>query len=195
MLLLAVMCVACNPDSGKKKISIAYANWLEGIAMSHLAKVVLEEKGYEVELLNADVAPVFASVSRKKADVFMDAWLPVTMKDYIDQYGDQIEFIGEVYDSARVGLVVPQYVTIDSIGELAAYKGQFSSEIVGIDAGAGIMKTTDKAIGDYGLVLMVINYSPRAALLCWLLYRRLWRRRRGSSSPDGLRIGCSTAIH
>lgn len=43
MLLLAVMCVACNPDSGKKKISIAYANWLEGIAMSHLAKVVLEE--------------------------------------------------------------------------------------------------------------------------------------------------------
>lgn len=69
--------------------------------MSHLAKVVLEEKGYEVELLNADVAPVFASVSRKKADVFMDAWLPVTMKDYIDQYGDQIEFIGEVYDSAR----------------------------------------------------------------------------------------------
>ena len=84
LLLLAVMCVACNPDSGKKKISIAYANWLEGIAMSHLAKVVLEEKGYEVELLNADVAPVFASVSRKKADVFMDAWLPVTMKDYID---------------------------------------------------------------------------------------------------------------
>ena len=51
MLLLAVMCVACNPDSGKKKISIAYANWLEGIAMSHLAKVVLEEKGYEVEFL------------------------------------------------------------------------------------------------------------------------------------------------
>ena len=193
MLLLAVMCVACNPDSGKKKISIAYANWLEGIAMSHLAKVVLEEKGYEVELLNADVAPVFASVSRKKADVVMDAWLPVTMKDYIDQYGDQIEFIGEVYDSARVGLVVPQYVTIDSIGELAAHKGQFSSEIVGIDAGAGIMKTTDRLSGI--MVSMVINYSPRAALLHSLLCRRLWRRRRGSSSPDGLRIGCSTAIH
>ena len=45
LLLLAVMCTACNPDTGKKKISIAYANWLEGIAMSHLAKVVLEEQG------------------------------------------------------------------------------------------------------------------------------------------------------
>ena len=177
LLLLAVMCVACNPDSGKKKISIAYANWLEGIAMSHLAKVVLEEKGYEVELLNADVAPVFASVSRKKADVFMDAWLPVTMKDYIDQYGDQIEFIGEVYDSARVGLVVPQYVTIDSIGELAAHKGQFSSEIVGIDAGAGIMKTTDKAIGDYGLdgyKLLTSSSSTMLASLQKAMEKEAW---------------------
>ncbi|MCS2211698.1 glycine betaine ABC transporter substrate-binding protein [Bacteroides fragilis] len=177
LLLLAVMCVACNPDSGKKKISIAYANWLEGIAMSHLAKVVLEEKGYEVELLNADVAPVFASVSRKKADVFMDAWLPVTMKDYIDQYGDQIEFIGEVYDSARVGLVVPQYVTIDSIGELAAHKGKFSSEIVGIDAGAGIMKTTDKAIGDYGLdgyKLLTSSSSTMLASLQKAMEKEAW---------------------
>lgn len=145
--------------------------------MSHLAKVVLEEKGYEVELLNADVAPVFASVSRKKADVFMDAWLPVTMKDYIDQYGDQIEFIGEVYDSARVGLVVPQYVTIDSIGELAAHKGQFSSEIVGIDAGAGIMKTTDKAIGDYGLdgyKLLTSSSSTMLASLQKAMEKEAW---------------------
>ena len=123
LLLLAVMCVACNPDSGKKKISIAYANWLEGIAMSHLAKVVLEEKGYEVELLNADVAPVFASVSREKADVFMDAWLPVTMKDYIDQYGDQIEFIGEVYDSARVGLWYLNMSLSIRLGNLPPTKG------------------------------------------------------------------------
>mgnify|MGYP000884459636 CR=1 FL=1 len=26
LLLLAVMCVACNPDSGKKKVRTAYAN-------------------------------------------------------------------------------------------------------------------------------------------------------------------------
>lgn len=45
MLLLA----SCtNSDLEKKKVKIAYANWLEGIAMSHLAKVVLEEHGYEV---------------------------------------------------------------------------------------------------------------------------------------------------
>ena len=38
----------------------------------------------------------------------------------MDQYGDSIEFLGEVYGEARVGLVVPQYVTIQSISELEA---------------------------------------------------------------------------
>ena len=46
-LLLLVSCT--NSDVDKKKVKIAYANWLEGIAMSHLAKVVLEEQGYEVK--------------------------------------------------------------------------------------------------------------------------------------------------
>ncbi len=141
---------------------------LEGIAMSHLAKVVLEEHGYEVELQNADLAPIFVSMSGKKSDVFLDAWLPITMKDYMDQYGDSIEFLGEVYGEARVGLVVPQYVTIQSISELEANKDRFSSEIVGIDAGAGIMKTTDKAIAAYGLDGYTLMTSSSSTMLASL---------------------------
>ena len=83
--------------------------------MSHLAKVILEEHGYDVRMLNADLAPIFASLSRKKADVFMDVWMPVTMHDYMEQYGDKLEIISDVYDNARIGLVVPEYVTIQSI--------------------------------------------------------------------------------
>ena len=73
--------------------------------------------------------PIFVSMSGKKSDVFLDAWLPITMKDYMDQYGDSIEFLGEVYGEARVGLVVPQYVTIQSINELEANKDRFSSDV------------------------------------------------------------------
>ena len=165
-LLLLVSCT--NSDVDKKKVKIAYANWLEGIAMSHLAKVVLEEQGYEVELQNADLAPIFVSMSGKKSDVFLDAWLPITMKDYLNQYGDSLEFLGEVYGEARVGLVVPQYVTINSIDELAANKDRFSSEIVGIDAGAGIMKTTDKAISAYGLDGYTLMTSSSSTMLASL---------------------------
>ena len=151
MITTLLVLTACGGTKSQKQISIAYANWAEGIATTHLAKVILEDKGYEVKLQNADIAPIFASLSRQKADVFMDAWLPVTHDDYIKQYGDKLETLGLIYDNARIGLVVPEYVIINSIDEMNDYKERFSGNIVGIDAGAGIMKATDKAIEEYGL--------------------------------------------
>lgn len=162
VLLTALLAVACVPKTDEKKIDIAYVNWSEGIAMTNLAKVIFEEQGYRVNLLNADLAPVFASLSQKKADVFLDAWLPVTMADYITQYGDKLETLGTVYDNARIGLVVPEYVTINSIEELNQVRARFKGEIVGIDAGAGIMKATDKAIPDYGLDYKLLTSSGPA---------------------------------
>lgn len=162
VLLTALLTVACGLKTDEKKIDIAYVNWSEGIAMTNLAKVIFEEQGYRVNLLNADLAPVFASLSQKKADVFLDAWLPVTMADYITQYGDKLETLGTVYDNARIGLVVPEYVTINSIEELNQVRARFKGEIVGIDAGAGIMKATDKAIPDYGLDYKLLTSSGPA---------------------------------
>ena len=162
VLITALLTVACGPKTDEKKIDIAYVNWSEGIAMTNLAKVIFEEQGYRVNLLNADLAPVFASLSQKKADVFLDAWLPVTMADYITQYGDKLETLGTVYDNARIGLVVPEYVTINSIEELNQVRARFKGEIVGIDAGAGIMKATDKAIPDYGLDYKLLTSSGPA---------------------------------
>ena len=162
LLLAALLSAACSNLDNNKKISIAYANWSEGIAMSHLAKVILEEHGYNVKMLNADLAPIFASLSRKKADVFMDVWMPVTMHDYMEQYGDRLEIISDIYDNARIGLVVPEYVTIRSIEELNEHKELFSGKIIGIDAGAGIMKTTEKALDNYGLDYKLMTASAPA---------------------------------
>lgn len=161
-LLAIVLLGACGQYNNKKKISLAYANWAEGIAITNLTKVILEDQGYNVEMLNADLAPIFTSLSRKKADVFMDVWLPVTMEDYIERYKDNLEFYGTVYDSARIGLVVPDYVEINSIEELNAHKDKFSGQIVGIDAGAGIMKATDTAIKEYDLDYKLLTSSGPA---------------------------------
>ena len=59
--------------------------------------------------------------------------------------------LGQVYDSARIGLVVPTYVTINSLEELNAHKERFGGEIVGIDAGTGLMRCSETALTDYGL--------------------------------------------
>ena len=162
-ILLAIFFFSsCGGGDSDKKISIAYANWAEGIAMTHLAKAILQEQGYDVKLLNADLAPIFTSLARKKADVFMDVWLPVTMSDYIEQYGDKLEIIGDIYDEARIGLVVPEYVTINSIDELNSQKQRFGSKIVGIDAGAGIMRATEDVIEDYNLDYKLMTSSGPA---------------------------------
>ena len=152
MLLVTLQFIfSCVDSKDRKKISIAYANWAEGIAMTNLAKVILEDQGYRVTLKNADIAPIFTSVASGKADVFMDAWLPVTHADYMEQYGDRLETLGTVYEHAKLGLVVPEYVTIRSIEDLNAHKDQFKGEIIGIDAGAGLMNSADKAVQDYSL--------------------------------------------
>ena len=43
--------VSCGDNRKSKKISIAYANWSEGIAMTNLAKAIFEDQGYDVKLL------------------------------------------------------------------------------------------------------------------------------------------------
>lgn len=159
---IAILVASCGGGKKGKSISIAYVNWSEGIAVTNLTKVILEDQGYSVKLLNADLAPVFTSLSRKKADVFMDAWMPVTMADYFNQYGDHLEYLGDIYDNARIGLVVPDYVTINSIEEMNKEKARFSGEIVGIDAGAGIMKATDEAIKKYELGYKLLTSSGPA---------------------------------
>ena len=58
-------------------VKIAYPNWAEGIAMTHLAKVVLEEEmGYDVEMTQADPGVIYAAVAQGDQDLFLDAWLP-----------------------------------------------------------------------------------------------------------------------
>ena len=52
ILLLAVLMflAGCSRAKDPKEISIGYVNWSEGIAMSYLAKAMLEEQGYKVTL-------------------------------------------------------------------------------------------------------------------------------------------------
>lgn len=135
-----------------KTIQIGYVNWSEDIAMTNLLEVILEDKmGYQVKQVQTDVAPVFASLSSGGTDLFLDCWLPVTHKAYMDRYGSEVEDLGVSFSNAKIGLTVPDYVKISSIDELNAHKDEFGSQIVGIDSGAGIMTATETAIKDYGL--------------------------------------------
>lgn len=167
VVVFAVVLSSCGSkkksDEGKE-VTIAMVNWIECIANTHLAKVVLEEKGYKVELITADVAPVFAAVAKGDADVFMESWEPITHKPYLDKFGANIEHLGTVYDDGRLGLVVPAYVEINSIEELNSVKDKFDGKIIGISPGAGLMKMTKSVIEEYGLDFDLVASSEAGML-------------------------------
>ncbi len=166
ILMIAVTGVSAagQQEAPAKEANLVYVNWAEGIAYTHLAKVVLEEKmGYNVTIMAADVAPAYTSIARGDMDAFMETWLPVLHKDYLDTYGDDVLDLGHVYEGTQSGLVVPSYVTIDSISELNDHADKFRGRITGIDAGAGIMITTEnEVIPQYDLDLELLPSSGPA---------------------------------
>ena len=110
----------------------------------------------------ADVAPIFTALSSGDQDAFMDAWLPVTHASYMEEYGNDVDDLGYNFEKAKIGLVVPAYVGIDSIDQLNDVKDDFGGEIIGIDSGAGIMGATETALETYDLDYELIPGSGPA---------------------------------
>ncbi|MDZ8118192.1 glycine betaine ABC transporter substrate-binding protein [Pontiella agarivorans] len=163
----AAVLTGCNPDATDpaKEANLVYPNWAEGVAYTHLAKVVLEDKmGYEVEITAADVAPGYTAVAQGSQDAFMECW-PALHKDYLDRYSDDLKSLGNVYEGTEVGLAVPAYVTIDTIAELQANAAKFDGKITGVDAGAGMMKTIENELFPaYGLTDIKLLASSGPAM-------------------------------
>ena len=153
-------------DTAKETITIGYVNWAECVAASNIWKVLLEDEGYEVELTQLDVAPLYVGLSEGEVDMFLYSWLPITHGSYWEEYKDTIEDCGMWYQSpAKIGVVVPTYVDIDSLEEYNSAADKFDNKIVGIDPGAGIMKASEAAITDYELDAELIQGSEAAMMV------------------------------
>lgn len=164
LLALVAGCSQKNSTGGSSKTAnLVYVNWAEGVDYTHLAKAILEDKmGYKVTITAADVGPAYTAVAQGDKDAFMETWLPVLHKNYMDRFKDQIVDLGPVYQGTESGLVVPDYVTIDKISQLNSVRDKFDGKIIGIDAGAGIMQTAAQAIKDYDLKYTLITSSGPA---------------------------------
>jgi len=148
-----------------KTANLVYVNWEEGVAYTNLAKVVLEDQmGYEVEITAADVGPAYTSVAQGDQDAFMETWLPVLHKDYVEQYREDITDLGYVFEGTQSGLVVPDYMDITTISEINDIADELGGNITGIDAGAGVMQTTEQVIDLYDLDVSLMASSGPAMM-------------------------------
>ncbi|RDU37051.1 glycine/betaine ABC transporter substrate-binding protein [Neobacillus piezotolerans] len=101
-----------------EKINLVYVAWDTEIASTNVIGKVLEQNGYSVRLSQVEVGPMFAGVANGSSDAMVAAWLPSTHKEYYNTYKDDVVDLGLNLKGTKNGLVVPEYVDIDSIEDL-----------------------------------------------------------------------------
>ncbi|GEK91298.1 hypothetical protein AKA01nite_09200 [Alkalibacterium kapii] len=152
----ALFLAACSDDSSDSndsadgnlsgEIELAYVSWDSEIASTNVIGQVLEDVGYDVKLTALDNAIMWEAVANDEADAMVSAWLPGTHAPQYENYSDQMERLGPNLEGAKIGLVVPEYMDVDSIADLT---DQADQTITGIEAGAGVVAAAEQALEDY----------------------------------------------
>ncbi|WP_425352477.1 glycine betaine ABC transporter substrate-binding protein [Alkalicoccus urumqiensis] len=101
-----------------EEISLVFVAWDSEIASTNMIALVLEDLGYDVSMDPLEANFMFQAVSEGEADAMVAAWLPLTHEHLVEDYGDSMEDLGANLEGARTGLVVPEYMDIDSIEDL-----------------------------------------------------------------------------
>ncbi len=156
-LLAGTMIASAFAQDDAKTVKLGWAAWSDAEFVTKLAAKLIEEQlGDKVELVQTDVAPLYQGISRGDLDAMMMAWLPQTHADYFKRVEDKVETLGTVYDGAKLGWVVPAYIPEDAIGSIEDLKkddvkSKLGATVQGIDPGAGLTRLSEEAIKEYNL--------------------------------------------
>ena len=107
-------------DANGESVELVSTPWDSEIASSSVLKEVMESVGFDVKVTPVDVAIVFESLANGDADATIAAWLPYTHEQFYEKHEDNFEDLGPNLHGAIIGLVVPEYMDIDSIEDLEA---------------------------------------------------------------------------
>ncbi|AMB99255.1 glycine/betaine ABC transporter substrate-binding protein [Aerococcus urinaehominis] len=137
---------ASQGQGNGESVTLSYVEWDTEVASTNVIAEVLRREGYDVTITPLDNAIMWSAVASGEADAMVGAWLPQTHGPQFDQYGDQMEDLGPNLKGAKIGMVVPSYMDVDSIADLS---NQAGSVITGIEPGAGVMMATEEALASY----------------------------------------------
>ncbi|MCH7322752.1 glycine betaine ABC transporter substrate-binding protein [Solibacillus sp. MA9] len=144
--LLLSACGGEDSSESLGEINLAYVEWDTEVASTHVVAHVLEDMGYDVTLTPLDNAIMWEAVSKGEADAMVAGWLPATHAAQLEKYGADLEDLGANLEGAKIGLVVPSYMDVNSIEDLS---DEAKKTITGIEPGAGIMSASENALKEY----------------------------------------------
>ncbi|MEG0258981.1 MAG: glycine betaine ABC transporter substrate-binding protein [Lysinibacillus sp.] len=140
---------ACSSDDGEtksKEVNLTYVEWDTEIASTHVVGQVLEDLGYDVKLTPLDNGIMWEAISKGEVDGMVSAWLPQTHAPQVKKHKDNIVDLGENLTGAKLGMVVPSYMDVNSIEDLTT---EADKTITGIDPGANMTLATENAYKVY----------------------------------------------
>lgn len=169
-LLAGTMVTSALAASDTKVVKIGWAPWSDAEFVTKLAaKIIQDNLGQKVELVQTDVAPLYQGVSRGDLDAMLMAWLPATHADYYKRVEGKVEDLGSLYEGAKLGWVVPALIPesdIKSIEDLKKpdIREKLKGQIQGIDPGAGLTRLSEETVKAYDLDYK-LQISSEAAML------------------------------
>jgi glycine betaine/proline transport system substrate-binding protein len=158
LLIAAVLGLGlAAPSAAKETVKIGWTAWSDAEFVTKLAARILEDRlGYEVELLQTDIAPQYQGLATGSIDVMLMSWQPSTHEDYLKKVCNEVFDLGLLYTKARLGWVVPSYIPESEVSSIEDLKKpevreKLRGPVTGIDPGAGLMRLSKQAIENYGL--------------------------------------------
>jgi glycine betaine/proline transport system substrate-binding protein len=154
-------------EEEKGEIVFGQTSWTSTEAPTEIARQILEEAGYEVEIVLLDQPVIWEGLATEEIDFFMDAWLPYTEEALWEEYQDTLQQVAVSYEEVPLGFVVPEYVEEETIDDLAGNAEKFDGEVVTIDDGAGIVEIAKQVFADdnYDLEGYELVPTSEAAML------------------------------
>lgn len=154
--------------AGKGTVRIAYVEWADTIVATNILAVALKQAGYDTRLTPVSGAAMWEAVASGDADCMVAAWLPATHAAYYAKLKNKVDLLAPNIEGAKIGWVVPDYVTVGSIADLNANASMFGGKVIGIDPGAGLMRASEKAMKEYGLGSMQLVEGSDATMVAAL---------------------------
>ena len=107
-----------EPGDGSS-IKLVSTPWDEVLFTSNVAKIVLDQHGYDTEFTPVDPAILFKS---HFADASLAPWIPTTHGAFYEEYEGNFIDIGPNFEGAKIGLAVPTYMEVDSLEDFEPAK-------------------------------------------------------------------------
>jgi glycine betaine/proline transport system substrate-binding protein len=135
----------------EKTIKLGTMAWEDILPVTGVAKKVLEDKGYTVDVTEfSEWGIAYAALTRGDVQVLVSE-IDYVAQDYWNKNKSRLEKVSVISHGLYQAFAVPSYVDVSSIEELNDHADEFDGKIIGIEPGSGLMRESADAIDEYEL--------------------------------------------